>query len=775
MTTPDGWNRTHSGLSVPPIRGHRSPNGVPPEVFREAMSLFDSAMDEFRESVELKENLDGQGTGTGLGATAWNWESALGERGFSGGAVEEVLRVLSEYLTTIQGTFYGIQYGYGYTGVGGGQVGEVIKQICNLIWAFPEYNPMIKQMVTVRGLYVFGQGFEVRGESKKRKQRRIRELQMLRLEREEEAKMQAQLGMMPPTGDETGAADQEDLARNALYQRYGATGQTSSTPGGAPRREQMREEVLIAERTGPATLYRLLESYATRDELDVEDLVWAWSENQPAHKTRLLYEVLERHSMRSGQDMDRLLEAYSGAGGGQQGARQPTGSRQRLVNSGSESEIATTVRELWEDECNQERLCSPESAQRADVQKMVEGNTFIAMRDRGLGNNPELMVWPTHSIANIVVDDLQDGNGANLGYVCQKADQLGGQGGNVVYPDMVTSNPDRLKKVMEAHKRDFIGIEVDNTVRVLHLKEWGPNWRTYGLPGIMASLNSASRYMSFTSEWVVMQRVWRTYAMMITGMGNNRQLTQIQSNYANRLSSLFSGAVGSEYNQSTGMNATAPMAMAAISGMNPAGTPGTRIEPMRTAGSTDPPSLAREIKLLGEMGVGLPDNMFSDTNVGTMSRADVLERNTHLLFLTAQQGYARAFKVISKCAVKFRLGDDFLKDSEITVTWPSMVTPSSIEQAGTVLQLFQGNLLIHRVACEEALKILKREDMHEIMQVMFPRDEDGMEFYEDMQAARAAVMPGAGPGGGQDPNNPLAALESMLLADEWTGNYQMLE
>ena len=61
--------------------------------------------------------------------------------------------------------------------------------------------------------------------------------------------------------------------------------------------------------------------------------------------------------------------------------------------------------------------------------------------------------------------------------------------------------------------------------------------------------------------------------------------------------------------------------------------------------------------------------------------------------------------------------------------------------------------------------------MHEIMQVMFPRDEDGFELYSDMQAE---MMPGpgrwadpeAGPVPGGDPNNPLAAMESLLLDNE---------
>ena len=770
------WLNTPGGLIVPPERRGPSSEDIRQQaVLREALGIFHSAVDEFRESAELKENIGGYGNGATLGAQSWNLESQFGEKGFSSGAAEEVLRSLSEYLTTIQGGFYGSQYGYGY-GTGSLQVGDVVKQISSLIWVFPEYNPVIKRMTEVRGLYVFGQGFEIRGESKKKKRARIRALQEVRLQKEIDAQVNAQISASPTPGDEAGAgpgADANGMAKNALFQGYGASGHASSQP--KDKKEEMHEEVAMAVRAGPMNLYMLLESYSERMDVDVDELIQAWSNAAPDEE--FLESVYKARVQVIGGTVAELVEEYSGAGGGQQGARMATGSTYRLLGSDRESPIAMTIREFWEDDCNLERFGAVESAQRVDKQKMIEGNAPVVMHDKGKGNNPEIMVWPTYALNGIILDDLSDGNGATLGYVVNVGSnnaETGGKMGQVVYPDMISDNVERLQQVLSAHGKDYANMEIDATYRVLHLKEWGPTWRAYGLPGIMASLNSASRYMSYTAEWVVMQRIWRTYALLITGQGNNRQLNQIQSNYANRLNNLLSGAIGTEVNTTTGQPGTAPMAMAAVSGMNPAGVGGTRIEPLRTAGSTDPPAMGREIRLLAEMGVGLPDNMFSDTSGGTMASAQVLERNTHLQFLSAQQGYSRAFKIISRCAVKFRLGADSLEDTDIMVTWPAMVTPSTIEQAGSVIQFFQGNLIPHKVAVEEALKILKREDMHEIMQVMFPRDEDGFELYSDMQAE---MMPGpgqmGGPGGGPspggDPNNPLAAMESLLLDNEFFG------
>ena len=121
------WLNTPGGLIVPPERRGPSSEDVRQQaVLREALGIFHSAVDEFRESAELKENIGGYGNGATLGAQSWNLESQFGEKGFSSGAAEEVLRSLSEYLTTIQGGFYGSQYGYGY-GTGSLQVGDVVK------------------------------------------------------------------------------------------------------------------------------------------------------------------------------------------------------------------------------------------------------------------------------------------------------------------------------------------------------------------------------------------------------------------------------------------------------------------------------------------------------------------------------------------------------------------------------------------------------------------------------------------------------------------------
>ena len=144
---------------------------------------------------------------------------------------------------------------------------------------------------------------------------------------------------------------------------------------------------------------------------------------------------------------------------------------------------------------------------------------------------------------------------------------------------MVADDVPRLKKLLA--RRGRVNWRIDEDVRVYHIREWGPAWRGYGLPSILSSISSATRYMSFTAEWVIIQRVLRTYAMMITGFGNNKGLSQVSANYANRISEIFSGAgIGGDTIGNTNMRGTPPVGLAALSGLSSNGLQGMRIDPI---------------------------------------------------------------------------------------------------------------------------------------------------------------------------------------------------
>ena len=573
---------------------------------------------------------------------------------------------------------------------------DAIRQISSRMWIFPQYNPLIKQMVDIRGLYVLGQGFEVKAESKRMKKRKVKEMRekhaALMQAKVEQQMMASQMMGQPPSvsgrppgqGAGGGVGGAGNIGSSAGMMRNGAN-QASSTPGRAPSIPGGRRE--------------------HADEM-----------------ADIMYDTLT----------EELQEWSSPASGTAQGAMSSTGSRYNAIRGNDEeSDIAKTVREFFEDPCTRRQFSGIRALQGIDKQSMIEGNCYVVMRNRGKGKMPVITYWRTWAVQRIIVDDLMDGDGSPLGYLVappqRYSDIAGGESdyaNQIVIPDMVSNDIERLKRAMASRS---MNATVDEGARLYHVKEWGPNWRHFGVPGILASLLSAVRYASYTADWVIMQRVQRAYLMVITGYGNNQSLQHIKGQYANAIAGRFSQPnSGGRISERT-----TPLALPMITGMGATGQPGTRVDMIRTPGNQDPPAMGREIRLLAEMGVGYPDNMFSDTNVGTMSRADMLERNTHLKFLTAQQEYTDMFKCVARTVIQFQLGDKKVSDMDVQVRFPKIVTPSMAEQAGTLIQLYQADGIPKRQFVQESLKLLGRPDVDETMEMLFPGDGDGMELKTD--------------------------------------------
>ena len=705
------WGESPSGILMPPPKPNRRPRiyeEYPAELVEAVRGEFDGIISNLQESIQ-----GGLGNADALGVAAYNREYEFGE-GFLGrqGPQEEVLRLLSERLTHISTRLYGGVYGFGYGGVTEAELGDILRQMSALMWVFPEYNPMIKQLVSIRPNYVFAQGFDIVGESKKRKKQKMKLIQERRaemqLQRQQQMQMmadQAAQGGQPGQGGGNSGPGYSagSMGRDSMMQRNGASGRVPSTPGARAGRQNPCRESL--EEADPA------------------------------------------QSNMASTELSHTPE--------------------------EESDQARVVREFWEDPCTRERFSSVRSLQRVDMQGEVEGNYFVVLRSKGLNQMPEISVWPTHSMQSIVMDDLEESSGIELGYVVQPPNQNqiavtgSGRQSREVYPAMVADDVPRLKQVLA--KNSSFAWHIDETVRVYHYKEWGPVWRGFGLPSILSALIPASRYTSYTAEWSIIQRVLATYTMLVTGYGNNKGLSQIGANYAERISNRF-GANSLSDAPGVGANRTPPVGMAAITGMSPTGLQGTQIQPIRTAGSTDPPQMSREFKLQAEMSMGYPDNMFSDTSVGTMSRADVLERHTHLSFLTQQQEYTQIFTVISKCVVKMQLGEKAQEDTDIIVSWPPIVMPAKMEQAGTLIQLYQADGIPKKILVDEALKLLNRADRHEVMQMLFPTDEDGMELKSDSDLDMLGQAQTGQPGQPVEPSDPMAALESMLESSRYYGD-----
>lgn len=90
--------------------------------------------------------------------------------------------------------------------------------------------------------------------------------------------------------------------------------------------------------------------------------------------------------------------------------------------------------------------------------------------------------------------------------------------------------------------------------------------------------------------------------------------------------------------------------------------------------------------------------------------------------------------------------------------FPQIVTPSTAEQAGTLVTMYNGDGIPKRLFVEECLRLLKRPDLEQVMQMLFPGDGDGMELKTeaDMDALEAVQTGQGAPDVEPSDANPLA-------------------
>ena len=252
MAAEDSWGQSDVGLFVPPAKPVQGK--WPKELVEEVEGFYDGVVGNLLEQISSAQ------AGVGLGLEEYQRDQDLGE--FFGkfrGPAEQVLRMLAERMVQLSNRVYAGQYGYGYGGINDSEVGDVTRQISLMMWVFPELNPMVKQMVEIRPDYVFGQGVDIRGESKKRKKQKMRAIIQKRAQMQELQQQQAQamanMGEPGSNGSQAGY-DPASMGRDSMFQANGASGHAPSTPGpnagrNNPRREELQETTLAGISVSP--------------------------------------------------------------------------------------------------------------------------------------------------------------------------------------------------------------------------------------------------------------------------------------------------------------------------------------------------------------------------------------------------------------------------------------------------------------------------------------------------------------------------------------------
>lgn len=392
------------------------------------------------------------------------------------------------------------------------------------------------------------------------------------------------------------------------------------------------------------------------------------------------------------------------------------------------NQVTKEINDFWFDPCNFKQFTSTSALISLDVQAQIEGNVplFFWREDGGMWQARSLKTsWLEH----LVMSSNSLPSSKVIGYVLNLGSTSNGNSTafsyvndfpkvqRVAYAD-IDADPSELESLVG-------DIPIDYNGRIAMLKSWGRPWSGLGTSPIIPALGPAQRYGGFLEDWAIVQGLFRTFAMSVVSKGTNKGVQDIIRKYKDTsVSSLYNPALSSSDIDRNGGDT--PVAHTLFSGMTSTGQAGTRLEAIKTAGATEGPERARELKLMLCSAFGLPETMFGDAKVGNHATAHTLERTVDLRAQANQTLWGDFIESILRfIARESRWGE--LQSSEsvtIFVRFPPIVEHVLNDHVEAIASSYREGLITDFVATREILQALHVTDTEEILNAMYPDNSD---------------------------------------------------
>ena len=392
------------------------------------------------------------------------------------------------------------------------------------------------------------------------------------------------------------------------------------------------------------------------------------------------------------------------------------------------NQLTKEINDFWFDPCNFKQLSSTTALMSLDVQSQLEGNVPLFFWKEGSD------MWQARSLKTSWIEYLVMSNTKlpaskvvgyvlNMGNTANESGVLNTSGivssvirdQRVVYAD-IDADPEELEGLVN-------GVPIDYSGRIAMLKSWGRPWSGLGVAPIIPALDPAQRYGSFLEDWSVVQGLFRTFALSVVSKGTNKGVQDVIKKYReNSASNAYNPALSSSDVDQKGEQ---PVAHTLFSGMSNAGQAGTRFEAIKTAGATEGPERARELKLMLCSAFGLPETMFGDAKVGNHATAHTLERTVDLRAQANQSLWADFIESILKfVARESRWGELQQESVDIFVRFPPIVEHVLNEHVEAITVAYKEGLITDFVATREILQALHVSDSEEVLAAMYPDNND---------------------------------------------------
>ena len=394
------------------------------------------------------------------------------------------------------------------------------------------------------------------------------------------------------------------------------------------------------------------------------------------------------------------------------------------------NQISKVLTDFWEDPCNKKQFTSTKALISLDVQSQLEGNVPLFLWQEGF-----MGMWQVRSLKTSWVEQLIM-SGGNLpsskvvGYVLNSG--AGSYFNNTLDSGNVqTYGQSREQRVcyadIDADPSELEGlvgeIPIDYNGRIAYLTTWGRPWAGIGVPSTLPALDPAQRYGGFLEDWSVVQGLFRTFALSVVSKGTNKGVQDVIRRYRENSQSMAQNPALSS--SDVDKDSDTPVGHTLLSGMTSSGQAGTRIEAIKTAGATEGPERAREIKLLLCSAFGLPETMFGDAKVGNHATAHTLERTVDLRAQANQTVWSDFIEGILRFVARESAWGLVQNESvDIFVRFPPIVEHKINELVEAITGSYKEGLITDLLATREILQALHVTDSEEILRFMYP-DTDG--------------------------------------------------
>lgn len=396
-----------------------------------------------------------------------------------------------------------------------------------------------------------------------------------------------------------------------------------------------------------------------------------------------------------------------------------------------DEKVQEILMDFWNNPYNQAELSSLQALEKKERKLVTEGNIFFVFF-QSLAGDIVVRSIPFNQITD-VVKDPEDSKVPLLYKREWTKRQLNSTTGEVEEAHQKRFYP-HWKFGLDYLSGRVGDIPVEDGL-VYHVAVGGLDEMTYGVPEVYSGLDWAIAYKNFLEDWATIVRAHRTFAWQIINQipgGVEAAKTKMESTF---------GIGEDETNPAPGV------------GSYFLGTPGQKIEPVKTGGATVTAEDGRRLMLMAASALGFGENFFGDVKTGNLATAQTLDRPTELKITQRRKLWKTIFKDIFSHVIEAKVSVGELKenvDRHIDISFPDVLehdieaTINSITRAstldgkpiaGTVPPEIISTLLLTALGVDNVSEVVEQMDFSKLNDIEDSDDEETREKTEKTKEA----------------------------------------